>query len=305
MNASIALTSVSALEQAPNLQALLDEYAEESGLAELGAASPCFDIYSEMERVGAARVIGAYVGFELVGFLVLLISVVPHFGKRIASTESFFVAKAARATGAGLRLLHAAECMARDEEAIGLFVSSPVDGVLAQVLPSTGYRETNRLFFRDLTSTAVAVPRRRISKMSDEDIERTRDLEAMTRDMPNVYVPTSHVLHGGLYSRTIRIPAGIVMTGALIRVPTLLIVNGDATLNDDEGTRLTGYHVIAASAGRRQVFLTHAETTLTMIFSTNAKTVQEAEDEFTVEADILMSRATEAWNDVTITGEER
>lgn len=100
------------------------------------------------------------------------------------------------------------------------------------------------------------------------------------------------------------IPAGVVITGALIDVPTILIVDGDATVNTGDGAaRLTGYRVLAASAGRRQAFVAHADTHLTMIFATRADDVAAAEGEFTSEAGLLLSRQPGATNHITITGE--
>ena len=144
----------------------------------------------------------------------------------------------------------------------------------------------------------------RIPAMTTEAIDKVRQLEAITRELPQVEIPTDHVLHGGMYARTIRIPAGVVLTGVFIRVPTLLVFDGSATLNaGDEAVTLSGRHVIAASANRRQAFLAHEDTTLTMVFATQAKTVAEAEDEFTNESHLLFSRKPDAINRITITGE--
>lgn len=142
--------AIAELEAEPNLAELLGEYAQESALEDLGTANPQFATYKQMEAMGVAHLLGAFEGDTLVGFLVLLVSVVPHFGKPIASTESYFVARAARKTGAGLKLLHEAEQIAREAGAVGFFVSAPMGSRLAQVLPGVGYRETNRLFFRGL-----------------------------------------------------------------------------------------------------------------------------------------------------------
>ena len=141
---------VAEILQSPNLRALLDEYADESALAELGPANPQIETYCQMEELGLAHAIGAFYRGELVGFIVLIVSVIPHFGQRLASTESFFVSAAARKSGAGLRLLREAETLAKDLGAVGMYVSSPAGGRLAQVLPGVGYRETNRLYFRGL-----------------------------------------------------------------------------------------------------------------------------------------------------------
>ena len=151
---------------------------------------------------------------------------------------------------------------------------------------------------------SLVVAENRIPAMSKQAIDKVRELEAITRELPQVEIATDHVLHGGMYARTICIPAGSVLTGALIRVPTLLVFDGNATVNaGDEAVTLVGYHVLAASAHRRQAFLAHEDTRLTMVFATQAQTVTEAEDEFTDEAHLLISRNPDAVNRITITGE--
>lgn len=138
--------------------------------------------------------------------------------------------------------------------------------------------------------------------MAPADIDKVRALEAEVLQAPQVDIPTRHVLHGGMYARTIRIPAGVLLTGALIKIPTVLVLDGDVTVFVGTKTiRLEGRHVLPASAGRKQAFLAHADTELTMLFPTHATTVEEAEAEFTDEADRLMSR--HGGNDICTTGE--
>ncbi len=140
--------------------------------------------------------------------------------------------------------------------------------------------------------------------MTAQAIDKVRELEAITRELPQVEIATDHVLHGGMYARTICIPAGVLLTGVFIRVPTVLVFEGNATVNaGDEPVTLVGYHVLAASAHRRQAFVAHADTRLTMVFATQAKSVAEAEAEFTDEAHLLFSRKPGAVNRINITGE--
>jgi hypothetical protein len=114
---------------------------------------------------------------------------------------------------------------------------------------------------------------------------------------------TEHVLHGGMYARTLRLAPGVIITGALIKIPTLLVFKGHADmLVGDEWIELMGYGVIPASAGRKQVFVTHSPVELTMLFPTQAKTVEEAEAEFTDDAERLLSRRSTR-DIVVITGE--
>lgn len=142
--------TVSDMENAPNLAALLAEYGAESAIEGLGQANAQTETYRQMEAVGVLHLIGAFQGDELVGFLIMIVSVLPHYGKRIASTESFFVASAARKGGAGLKLLREAERLAESLGAMGFFVSAPMGGRLMRVLTAKRYRETNRVFFKVL-----------------------------------------------------------------------------------------------------------------------------------------------------------
>ena len=138
----------------------------------------------------------------------------------------------------------------------------------------------------DLTLAAPSFP-----AMSTADAEKVGRLESRLRDMVQVPIATTHHFHAGMYARTIRIPQGVVITGALIRIPTMLIVSGHVTVFiGGDSIELRGYHVIPASAGRKQVFVAHADTDLTMFFPTSARTVEEAEAEFTDETELLMSR---------------
>jgi hypothetical protein len=141
---------------------------------------------------------------------------------------------------------------------------------------------------RDLATT---IAERRIAAMRPEAIDLVRRLEGEASTLPQVRIETTHTFHAGLYARTVRIPAGSMITGTLIKIPTLLIFQGDALVYLGDGhVRLKGYHVLEASAGRKQVFVAHADTWLTMVFATTATTVEDAETEFTDEAHLLLSR---------------
>lgn len=109
--------------------------------------------------------------------------------------------------------------------------------------------------------------------------------------LPQEEIETDHVIHAGIYTRTVKLKAECAMTGALIKIPTTLILSGDVTVYiGGESVRLTGHHAIAAQAGRKQAFVAHADTYITMSFATKAQTVAEAEQEFTDDYERLMSR---------------
>lgn len=144
----------------------------------------------------------------------------------------------------------------------------------------------------------------RIAPNSDLELEQVRDIQGVLLSLPQVEIPTHHVLHGGMYARTITIPAGIAIAGVFVQVPTVLIVSGHVSvLANGETIEINGYQVIPASAGRKQAFVAHTDTEMTMIFATTAKTVREAEAEFTSEPELLASRQDCATNITIITGE--
>ena len=140
--------------------------------------------------------------------------------------------------------------------------------------------------------------------MAEDAIHRARRLEDTLRQLPQIELETLHTIHGGIYSRTIVIPAGTVMTGVLIKVPTTLVVSGHASIFIGSGVvTVDGYRVLTAGAGRKQVFAAHGDTSLTMLFPTSATTVEQAEHEFTDEVELLASRRESNHNIIRITGE--
>lgn len=138
----------------PVFVALCDEYRDEAlRTPGMMGTLPDRQAYERMVGAGLMQPLGVFMDDELVGLCAVLITPVPHFGGLvIASTETLFVAQAHRAGGVGLQLLRAAEDLAVQAGAPGLYVTAPVGGRLERVLPGMGYRETNRVFFRGAAS---------------------------------------------------------------------------------------------------------------------------------------------------------
>jgi hypothetical protein len=123
------------------------------------------------------------------------------------------------------------------------------------------------------------------------DPARVRELEALLYQAPQVDLQTAHLFAGGMYARTILIPAGTMLTGALTELDNVCVVCGDITVTTDEGAkRLTGYHVLGAAKGSKRAGLAHADTWWTTLIRTDATTVEDAENEMTAEAGNLQTR---------------
>lgn len=150
---------------------------------------------------------------------------------------------------------------------------------------------------------ALATPLAMLPATRPEMLEKIVAYEATRIGLEPVEVPTDHLIHAGMYARTILMPQGMVLTGALMKRATVVIVTGSAAvLAGDAWLELEGYNVLPASAGRKQVFVSRTPVIVTMLFPTQAKTVAEAEAEFTDQAGELLSRRQNA-NRVVITGE--
>jgi GNAT superfamily N-acetyltransferase len=144
-----AITVAEAFD-APVFAALCDEYrAETLRNPDLLGALPDRAGYERMVDAGLMRPLGVFAGDALVGLCAVIVSPVLHFGgKVVATTESIFVAEAHRAGAAGVDLLRAAEEVAHQAGAGGLYVTAPAGGRLERLLPHLGYVETNRIFYR-------------------------------------------------------------------------------------------------------------------------------------------------------------
>lgn len=138
--------------------------------------------------------------------------------------------------------------------------------------------------------------------MSEALLERVQAFEAELRTQPQLELATHHLFHAGLYARTLTLAAGSYLAGALIQIPTVLIVSGHARMVSEDGVvEINGYQVIPAAAHRRQAMHAITDTHLTMLFTPFVNTVEAAEAQFTPEADRLMSR--HCPNIVIVTGE--
>ena len=80
----------------------------------------------------------------------------------------------------------------------------------------------------DLVVHKAAIP-----AMTDDAIAKVYALEEELAQLPQEVFENHHVLHGGMYARTVLLKAGVTATGALIQVPTVLIVCGHATVYID------------------------------------------------------------------------
>lgn len=143
--------SVMEIAAVPNMPALIQAYEAESSLPEIGrvptgkTAQEMLAQYHNYEIVGALHVIGAFDGERIVGFVMVLTHVLPHYAELTAVSESFFVDQDYRKRGVGLRLKAVAKEVAKEKGAKTILWSAPANGAFAKQLHAEAKRGTCRL----------------------------------------------------------------------------------------------------------------------------------------------------------------
>jgi hypothetical protein len=122
-------------------------------------------------------------------------------------------------------------------------------------------------------------------------IDAVRRLEDEMLALPQVQLATQLLVHGQMAARTIFIPAGTILTGALTKSDNICLASGDITVTTDEGPkRLTGFHVLPAKAGAKRAGIAHADTWWTTVHHTALTDPAEIENEMSDEAAMLQTR---------------
>jgi hypothetical protein len=142
--------------------------------------------------------------------------------------------------------------------------------------------------------------------MSKEAIAKVRAFEKFALAVPQIGIPTEHLIHGGMYARTIYMPKDSLVTGTLIKISTVVLMHGHTCwyVGEDQPVFRKGYHVVPASPGRRQVVVAIDESYITMISAYDGDTLEGAERNFTDEYDLLGSHSDFQCNRLVITGEK-
>lgn len=131
---------------------LFAEYEQECANPLTGSTAPVRAMYEALEGLGVAQCFAAYADLKLCGFAFVLISVLPHYGRRFATVESLFVGGAGRRGGGlGVWLMSAVEAHAKKAGCTAIFYSAPVGSRFARLLfLKKEYRKTNHIFTRSL-----------------------------------------------------------------------------------------------------------------------------------------------------------
>jgi len=123
------------------------------------------------------------------------------------------------------------------------------------------------------------------------DPAAVRAAEDVLLTLPQVPIETHTLVHGGMCARTIVIPAGTTLTGALTNMDNICIVSGDIVVTTDEGVQhIEGFAVLPAKKGAKRAGKTNSLTYWTTVWPTSLTDVTAIEEEMTPEASRLGSR---------------
>lgn len=114
---------------------------------------------------------------------------------------------------------------------------------------------------------------------------------AMLRDFPQVDLGTRHQLAGGMYARTIFIPAGTILAGAAHKTEHFDVMQGDVSIVTPNGLmRISGTHTLITPAGTERQGFAHSDTVWTTICRTDKLAIEEIEAELVHTPELLQTR---------------
>ena len=136
-----------------------------------------------------------------------------------------------------------------------------------------------------------------IKQSSELLVSNLKEIEKKMLTKEQIKLLTIHSLYNGVYTRTILLKENEVICGALIKIPTTLIINGNIQVSDgDSVVDIVGFDVFLCEPNRKQLMKANGNTSITMLFKTDAKTIEEAEQEFTDDFLSLLSRREDSIN---------
>lgn len=102
--------------------------------------------------------------------------------------------------------------------------------------------------------------------------------------LPQVDLQTQHSVTGGVYARTVLIPAGCAVVGAIHSKDHISVFIGDVTCTTDEGMkRMTGHHVFPCKSGIKRVVYAHINSIWTTCIKTDETELDKIEKDCTIE----------------------
>ena len=111
--------------------------------------------------------------------------------------------------------------------------------------------------------------------------EKILDFEAIAKTFPQIEIPVTHYIHGGMYARQITIPKDTILTGHIYKFDHFdVMVSGDITVSTDSGEtkRIKGYNCFKGMSGKKRAGYAHEDTTWITFHPFSGKDGDEIQD---------------------------
>lgn len=122
-----------------------------------------------------------------------------------------------------------------------------------------------------------------LKKSTNKSLDIVRNVaEYLLQNTIEKDIQIKHCICGELYIRKCIIPKDVVAVSALIKVPTVVIIDGDCLVYDGQKvSRVTGYKALQGQAYRESIFKALEDTQITMIAVVKSDTPQNAQKQIT------------------------
>lgn len=106
-------------------------------------------------------------------------------------------------------------------------------------------------------------------------------------EMPQVDLPVRHHFSPGVYARTLSIPAGVCLTGAVHKYEQLNILSAGTmrVLTEDGIVEVSAPFTVVSPPGTKRIALALTDCTWTTILGTHETDVLKIEKEFTLKTE--------------------
>lgn len=133
---------------------LLKEYAKDSKSSLAPNIKPSIEIYNNLENLGMLNCIALMSDKTMVGFIVLLTSMMPHYSEPATLVESIFILKEHRKFGTGKELIARAEKLVKDKGIKLMFLSAANGSRLEKATRFFGFKKTHATYIKRIDETS-------------------------------------------------------------------------------------------------------------------------------------------------------
>lgn len=110
------------------------------------------------------------------------------------------------------------------------------------------------------------------------------ELEEVLKELPQAEIPPDEVIGGGIYARTIHIPANTTLVGEIHKFENMnYLVSGTITVATEGGVKkLTGPCIVVSPAGTKRAGHTETDVIWTSLHPTNRTETVDVRDDVLV-----------------------